>query len=141
MRHDTTIDVAAPPEDVWRVMEDVETWPRWARSMTSVRRSATGPLLVGERVKVRQPGIPAAEWTVTAVERGASFTWVSRRPGVTTSATHVVAPTRNGSRVTLTIEQHGPLAAITGVLLGGKVRRFVEIEAAGLRDRVDQPRQ
>jgi hypothetical protein len=83
--------------------------------------------------------MPPAEWTVTAVEAGASFTWVSKRPGVTTSATHLVAPTATGSRVTLTIEQHGPLAALTGALLGGKVRRFVEIEAAGLRERVEHP--
>ncbi|WP_425955734.1 SRPBCC family protein [Xylanimonas sp. McL0601] len=139
MRYDTTVDVAAPPQDVWRVLEDVETWPTWTKSMMSVRRSAAGPLVAGEHVKVRQPGMPPAEWTVTAVEPGASFSWSSHATGVTTSATHVVAPTHDGSRVTLTIEQHGPLAGLTGMMLGGKVRRFVEIEAAGLRDRLQRP--
>lgn len=138
MRYDTTVDVAAPPDAVWHVLEGVEGWPRWTPSMSSVRRSTTGPLLAGEHVTVSQPGMPPAEWTVTAVEPGESFTWVSKRPGVTTSATHVVAPTRTGSRVTLTIEQHGPLAGIADVLLGGKVRRFVEIEAAGLRAELEQ---
>jgi uncharacterized protein YndB with AHSA1/START domain len=138
MRYDTTVDVAAPPDDVWHVLEGVEGWPRWTPSMSSVRRSATGPLTEGEHVVVRQPGMPPSEWTVTAVERGSSFTWVSKRPGVTTSATHLVAPTRDGSRVTLTVEQHGPLAGISGILLGGKVRRFVEIEAAGLRAELER---
>ncbi|QAY69410.1 SRPBCC family protein [Xylanimonas protaetiae] len=137
MRYDTTVDIAASPDAVWGVLEDVEAWPRWTRSMTSVRRTAAGHLLPGEHVKVRQPGLPAADWTVTAVDPGASFTWVSKSPGVTTSGTHVVAPTASGSRVTLTIEQHGPLAPLVGVMLGGKTRRFVEIEAAGLRDRLE----
>ena len=139
MRYDTTVDIAAPPEAVWPVLEGVESWPRWTRSMSSVRRSATGPLLAGERVKVRQPGMPPSEWTVTAVEPGASFTWMSKRPGVTTTATHVVAPAGGGSRVTLTVEQHGPFAGLSGVILGGKVRRLVEIEAAALRDRLEHP--
>ena len=139
MRYDTTVDVAASPQDVWRVLEDVETWPSWTRSMTSVQRAAAGPLHPGEHVQVRQPGLPPAEWTVTAVEPGESFTWSSHATGVTTSATHVLAPTRDGTRVTLTIEQHGVLAGLTGAMLGGKVRRYVEIEAAGLRARLQRP--
>ncbi|MCL1869046.1 MAG: SRPBCC family protein [Promicromonosporaceae bacterium] len=139
MRYDTTVDVAAPTDAVWAVLQDVEAWPTWTSSMTSVRRSAAGPLQAGEHVKVRQPGLPPAEWTVTSVEQGASFTWVSHATGVTTSGSHVVAPTRDGSRVTLTLEQHGPLSPVMSVLLGGKARRFVEIEAAGLRARMQRP--
>ena len=137
MRYATAVEVAAPVGVVWRVLEDVEAWPRWTPSMTSVSRTATGPLTVGETVRVRQPRLPEATWTVTAVYPGSAFTWVSRSPGVVTTGTHVVAPLPTGSRVTLGLEQHGPLAGVVGMLLGRTVRRYVDQEAAGLKARVE----
>ena len=137
MRYDTAVEVAAPVDVVWRVLEDVEAWPRWTPSMTSVSRTATGPLTVGETVRVRQPRLPEATWTVTAIDPGSAFTWVSRSPGVVTTGTHVVAPLPTGSRVALGLEQHGPLAGVVGMLLGRTVRRYVDQEAAGLKARVE----
>jgi uncharacterized membrane protein len=53
----TRIDVEAPVEQVWEVLREVELWPEWAPTVTSVRRLADGPLAVGSRVGVEQcPG-------------------------------------------------------------------------------------
>jgi uncharacterized protein YndB with AHSA1/START domain len=138
MQYATSVDVGAPPDVVWSLLEDVEGWPGWTSTMTSVQRAAAGTLTEGERVRIKQPGLPAADWVVTAVDPGSAFTWRSRAAGVTTSATHEVVPAPTGSRVTLTLEQHGPLAGLMSALLGGKARRFVEIEAAGLRQRAER---
>ncbi len=76
-----TIDVAAPPERVWRVMSDVGRWPRWTASVTSVQRLDSGPFAGGGRAR-----LPPAVWTVTAPEPGRSFTWRDPSPGGTSPA-------------------------------------------------------
>ena len=72
-------DIAAPAERVWEVMIDTNRWHEWTPSITSVKRLSDAPIAVGSRVLIRQPKIPPASWTVTAIEPGASFTWVRRR--------------------------------------------------------------
>lgn len=56
--YERTIAVAAPPDRVWAVLQEVEAWPASTPSMSSVRRTVDGALRVGERVRVRQPGCP-----------------------------------------------------------------------------------
>jgi carbon monoxide dehydrogenase subunit G len=138
MRYATTFHVAAPPHAVWCVLEDLEAWPTWTPSMTELSRTRTGPLIVGETVRVKQPRLRAADWAITAVEPGAAFVWSSRNTGVVTTAAHDVAPAPAGSSVTLTIEQTGPLAGVVGQLGGRTVRRYVDLEAAGLKARAEQ---
>jgi hypothetical protein len=77
--------------------------------------------------------MPKLVWQVTEVEEGRSFTWVASSPGVRTVARHAVdADPEGGSRLTLTLEQEGPLAGLVGLLMGRQTRRYVRTEAAGL---------
>jgi uncharacterized protein YndB with AHSA1/START domain len=147
MRFDKTVTIAAPPDEVWRVLEDVETWPTWTASMTSVTRDGRAAradvdsgLAVGETFRVKQPRLPTTAWTVTEVTAPRSFTWVARGPGVRTTATHVVEPAGVGSEVRLTLDQGGPLGAVLGLVTGGLTRRYLDLEANGLKARVEQAR-
>src|SRR3712207_8146916 len=47
MRVDVTVDISAPPEVVWALLSDVESWPTWTASITAVRRLSPDPLQVG----------------------------------------------------------------------------------------------
>lgn len=127
------ITVDAPAETVWRVMLDVATWPTWTASMTSVTVLEPGPLRVGSTVRIRQPRLPATVWTIDALVPGRSFSWRSRRPGVRTVAEHVIEPDAPGCTVTLVVRQSGPLAGVSARLFGGLVRRYMRMEAEGLR--------
>jgi hypothetical protein len=69
----TRIDVEAPVEQVWEVLREVERWPEWAPTVTSVRRLDDGPLAVGSRVRVEQPRIPLTEYVVTEREPNRSL--------------------------------------------------------------------
>lgn len=132
------IDIAAPRERVWATMADVERWPEWTASMTSVERLDRTPFRVGSRVRVRQPRLPAAIWTVTALEPGRDFDWRSGTPGVTTVGGHRVdAAGDRASRVRLSLTWSGPLAPVVRLLLGNLSRRYVEMEAQGLKRRCE----
>lgn len=85
MRFEATIDIAARVEHVFAVYTDVEHWPDWTRSVTSVERLDPGPLRVGSRARIRQPRLPVAVWEVTDLASGRSFTWMARGPGIVTT--------------------------------------------------------
>jgi uncharacterized protein YndB with AHSA1/START domain len=134
----TTIDIDAPAEVVWDVIVDVEHWPQWTATMTSVRReTGSGPLTVGERVRVRQPRLPPVVWTVTDVQPGRSFAWTATGPGVRSVGDHAVVPRPDGGGSTATVRftSTGPLAGLSWLLLGRLTRRYVQTEAAGLKER------
>jgi uncharacterized membrane protein len=38
LEQSTKIDVEAPVERVWELLREVERWPEWAPTVTSVRR-------------------------------------------------------------------------------------------------------
>jgi uncharacterized membrane protein len=131
------IDIAAPPDQVWTVLADIERWPEWTASVTSVERLDDGPVAVGSLARVKQPRLRAAVWRVTSVEPGRSFDWAAKSPGITTAAGHRLEPTDDGTRVALTIEMSGPLAGILGRVYARLTRRYMHVEAEGLKRRVE----
>ena len=110
MDFETTVDVDAPPEKVWAVLEDVERWPEWTASISKVERVGSGDFGTGSKARIKQPGFPRLVWEVTRFSPGSSFAWETRSPGMTTVADHRITPTATGSRVELSIAQRGPLA-------------------------------
>lgn len=138
MYAEKVVKISAPTARVWDVISDVERWPEWTASVTSVRRLDEGPLRVRSRARIQQPRLPPVTWTVTEVLPGESFTWVASAPGVRTTATHRVRPDASGSVVTLMLDQAGPVGALFGRLTAGLTRRYLAMEAAGLRARAEQ---
>lgn len=131
------VDVNAPAERVWAVLSDVERWPEWTASVASVERLDDGPFGVGSRARIRQPRLPVAVWTVTALEPGRSFTWQSPAPGLLSAGQHRVEPTGDASHVTLSLTWSGPLTPLVGLLFGPLSRRYVALEAQGLKRRCE----
>jgi uncharacterized membrane protein len=133
MEHRVTTTVNAPPAEVWRLFVDMERWPEITKSMREVRRTDSGPLRVGSEAIVRQPGLPRARWRVTELEPGRSFTWETTATGVTTAGEHIVAESGQGSTITLTLRQHGPLTRLVHVLAGRRAQRYLSMEMEGFR--------
>lgn len=140
MRIEIVVDIAAAPEAVWPIIRDVERWSEWTDSISSVELLDGAAFELGARAKVRQPGFPAAVWTVTELTEGTSFTWTSKSPGLRSTGTHKVAVGPRGAIATLGIVQEGLLAWPMKVLFGRKSERFVRMEADGLRRRAEQSR-
>lgn len=136
-----SIDIDAPVSAVWAVLSDVERWPEWTASMTSIRRTGTGPLTVGERVVVTQPRLPTVTYTMTAVDDGREFTWAAGNAVSRGVGEHVLHPrVGGGCTATLRVVQHGYAAPLVAVLLRGIAHRYVRMEAEGLKARSEDVR-
>lgn len=134
MRFEASIDVAAPAETVFATYADVEHWPSWTSSVTSVELLDRGPLRIGVRARIRQPRLPVAVWQVTELVPGESFTWVTRARGVTTTGTHRVVATGPGTAcVTALLDQEGPLGPLVGLVTARLTRRYLRTEVEGIR--------
>lgn len=131
------VQIAAPPARVWAVMSDIERWHEWTPTIRSVQRTNAGPFRIGARARVHQPKLPPADWIVTGLDDGRRFTWESRAPGIRVVARHVVEPSADGSRVTLSIQYHGLVGDLFGRLTAGINRRYIALEADGLKRRAE----
>jgi uncharacterized membrane protein len=136
VNYETTVEIEAPAETVWNVLVDVERWPEWTASMHEITWLDATTMEVGSRARIEQPGIPSLVWEVSEAEPGSSFTWQSSSPGISTIATHELKPIGPSRvEVTIGITQSGLLAPIVGVLSGRRTKRYVQMEAAGLKGR------
>jgi uncharacterized membrane protein len=138
---EVVVDIGADAGRVWEVLVDVEAWPTWTPTMTSVQRVDGGPLAVGSAARIRQPRIGTMIWTVTELTDGRSFTWEAKRPGLRFVAGHLIADAPpNGTRVTLSLHQSGPVGSALAPITGGFARRNVEVESQGLKKRAESSR-
>ena len=139
MINEDSIEIDAPPQLVWDVFSDVERWPEWTASVSSlVARDGAG-LDVGKRFAIKQPGMSKLVWKVTEIDPGSSWTWVQRSPGVRVTARHWVTAQPGGSTlVRQQLEQRGVLGALVGRLMIKKTKRFLELEAQGLKARSEE---
>lgn len=138
MKMEVSVEVDAPADVVWAIMSDVERWPEWTASVSTVRRLDDGAFRIGSRARVKQPKFPEMAWTVISLEPGRSFEWETLTTGARTAGTHTVEPAGSGSRVTLGIRQTGLMGKLLSPFTNGITRRYIEMEAAGLKRRSEQ---
>jgi hypothetical protein len=131
------VDINAPPDRVFAVWRDVERWPVWNATVTSIRLLGGGPLAMGSRVKIRQPGLLPAVWGVTRFDEPGGFAWVTGGLGVRVEADHSAVAAGGGCTVTLTLRFSGPLGGLASRIYGGLSRRHLAMEAEGLRRAVE----
>jgi hypothetical protein len=78
--------------------------------------------------------MPVLVWRVTEVRDGESFVWETRTPGVRTVGFHRLdADPDGGTRIIIGVDHAGPLAWLVGALSGRRTRRYLKLEAAGLK--------
>lgn len=135
MQLEDSIYIDAPPEVVWRVTVDIERWPEWTPNFRSVKRLEAGAFGIGCRARIKQPGLPEAEWVVAAFVPGERFTWETRVRGTRMIATHELSPEGAGTRSVLRIEILGLIAKLLWPLIRGSVRRSIARENQGLKRR------
>ncbi len=132
---ESSIEIEAPADVVWRVFADVERWPDWTASVRRVTPLDGPELAERRRYEILQPRFPRLVWTVTELDPGRGWTWRQRSPGATTQAVHEVTPLDGGRRslVRQRIDQRGPGGMVVGLLTRRLTRRYLALEGAGLK--------
>ncbi len=135
MHLELSTSISAPPERVWATIMDVERWPEWTASITSVEKLEPGELKAGSKVRIKQPKLPSTVWTVTRIEPGRLMEWQATAPGSKTVAWHVAEPEGTGAKATLGIDQSGVFFALAGWYFNKMTRSYVNMELEGLKKR------
>lgn len=131
---DSSIEIDAPPAIVWDVFADVVRWPEWTASVTKIVPLDGAGIEPGKRFEITQPRLPKVVWQVTEVDHGTSWTWRQHSPGATTSASHRLTAIGDGrTLVEQRIDQRGPIGVVVGALVRRLTRRYLALEAAGLK--------
>lgn len=138
MRIIDTTHIEAAPEVVWAVTQDVERWPEWTPTVTSVNRLDRGPFGLGSVARIKQPMQPEAEWNVTEFEPGRRFAWETRRLGLHMTGSHDVSPNGLGTTNVLGVEAKGALAVLLWPVLRLAIRRALADENRGLKANCEQ---
>lgn len=136
-RFETSVTIAAPPARVWEILADFERWPTWTASMTRLERLDAGPARVGARVRVEQPKLQPTVYTITDWQPGRSFTWTMGGGLLGGRADHEVAPAGAGARLVLAVTYTGLFGALVAIGYGDLTRRYMAMEAEGLRARAE----
>jgi hypothetical protein len=133
-----SVDINTPVDRVFEVMADTGRWHEWTPSVTSIKLLDSGAFRVGARAMIRQPKLPPALWKITAMDAN-SFTWENRAPGIRVIAHHYAESTSKGARATLSLRYEGFLAKLLALLTRGITRRYLWMEATGLKARSENP--
>ncbi len=149
MKIATDVTIHAHAHDVWDVLMDVEQWPEWTSTMTRVTRLDDGPLALGRRARIKQPGMISMEWSVTDIVANESFTWRATSPGLTLEALHALRPSGDDAvLVHLEVAVTGVVGSLASPLMKRRAGRAIRTEAEGLkarvegtRDKADEPRE
>lgn len=132
----TDITIEAPIEHVWNVLSDVRRWPEWTKSVSLVDFLDGMPHLTGgSRVRIHQPKLWAAVWTVTQWHPPCRFAWITHRPGLVVFAEHSLSQTPTGCTLTLTLQFNGLIGGLVGFLGRNLTNDYLGLEARGLKAR------
>jgi hypothetical protein len=138
MGFEVVIGINASEERVWAALIDVEDWPQWTSSMTSVTRIDSGGFGIGSQARIKQPKIGTMTWTVTELTPAHSFVWETKRPGLTLVAGHYLSSGDGGTvNLKLTVEQKGLVGRLLEPLTEKSAKRAVELEAEGHKRRAE----
>lgn len=131
-------EILAPPFHVWETLLDVERWPEWTKSITRIERLDANPLSIGSRVRIIQPKLMPAIWTVTELDpRDRILVWQTGKPGIRLTAHHRVDRTVEGARVTLSLTYNGLLGPLMAYQLKDLNWSYLTMEAQGLKERCE----
>jgi uncharacterized membrane protein len=132
--YEASTRICSSSEHVWSVLSDVERWPRWLPTVSSVQRLGSDGMQRGARFRIVQPGVSQAVWAVTSVWPNRFFTWQSCSPGLRIVADHILTEEPDGTTcVLLRLSFDGVLGKLASRLARSKTQQYLAQEAAALK--------
>ncbi len=113
MRFESSIDINAPAEKVWALIDRLEEWPQWMPSIKKIERISEGLLAVGSQLSVTaKVSRLTVKLLMTIIEFVPERTVVMRGKALGTNLTrfYTLEPVNNKTKVTIGGEVSGVLA-------------------------------
>ncbi|HEX2620979.1 MAG TPA: SRPBCC family protein [Phototrophicaceae bacterium] len=117
--YEYALDTDASPEAIYRLYEDVPGWITWDEGIESIE--FTEPFIAGSKGKLKVPGQPQLDFTITEVHPGRGFADETPLPaaGITVIFNHILTPLANGrTRIVHQVKIVGPAAETLGPQIG-----------------------
>jgi hypothetical protein len=114
-----TIQIAAPPMDVWAVLTDLSSYRDW----NPVFRDASGQVAAGNRIRLRSvhPAngrLMTVKPKITVADPGAELRWTASLPGIMSGEhSFMLTEADGGTRLTQSETFAGLLVAFSGKTL------------------------
>jgi len=113
MRFSSSVEINAPVEKVWALVDKIEEWPQWMPSIKKIERVSEGPLTVGSQlsvtVKVSRLTVNLP-MTITEFVPERSVVILGRALGTNLTRFYTLEPVNGKTRLTIGGEVSGPLA-------------------------------
>ena len=143
---ESSLELAAAPEQAWPLYVDPALWSRWAHS-TAWAATDDRPLRVGSLIRVKPTRGPVQRVRVARLEAGRRLTTELRVPGARMTFDYELEPVAAGCRVLHRISMVGPLSNLYAIVMrnrnAGKLRgetaRLAEVINDAARDSARDP--
>jgi len=138
MRFESSIDINAPVEKVWALIDKLEEWPQWMPSITKIARLSKGPLTVGSQLSVTaKVSRLTVKLLMTITEFVPERTVVMKGKALCTNLTRFYAmePVNGKTKVTTGGEVSGALAWLArrgGQAVSAEIAQAVKKRIEGL---------
>jgi hypothetical protein len=123
--------VAAAPETIFRIYEDVANWHTW--DPDTKRAFLNGPLQPGSRGKLTPTKGNTVPMLVTEVDANRLFTVESKIPLFRMRFEHELKPNADGTEVIHRVELSGPLTLFLGPMLARQLNAGLPVTLRNLK--------
>jgi carbon monoxide dehydrogenase subunit G len=113
MRFSSSVEINAPVEKVWTLVDKLEEWHQWMPSIKKIERVSEGPLAVGSRLSVTAKVSRLTVnllMTITEFVPERSVTMQGKALGTTLTRFYSLEPINGKTKVTIGGEVSGLLA-------------------------------
>jgi carbon monoxide dehydrogenase subunit G len=138
MRFESSIDINAPVEKVWALIDKLEEWPQWMPSIKKIERVSKGPLTAGSQLSVtaKVSGLTVT-LLMTIIEFVPERTVVMQGKALGTNLTrfYTLEPVNGKTKVTIGGEVSGALAWLAcrgGKKVSAEIAQVVKKKIEGL---------
>ena len=132
--------INANPKEVYTILTRLEYWNRWTKSISSISLLDRNKFKVGARIKVLQPKLPSAIWTIAEIIENQSLVWEKKSFGLKMKAQHSIIITNNDTLVTLRVVYEGFLAKLYYKLTSSLTDQYMTMEINGLKNESERSR-
>ena len=128
-----SVVIISQPASIFKILKDVEHWHVWTNSIIGISLLADNTFKKGAKIKLLQPKLKPAVWTISEIVENKSLQWEKKSFGLKVIANHLIEKSNEGSIVKLQVIFQGFWARLIYKLSFPLTNKYLEMEIRGLK--------